>query len=68
MPTWLRPRSALVMAFSYTLVTHDRSAREHELPYTSQDALAPGSLVLLSGRYWLVERVDDAAVRARPAR
>jgi hypothetical protein len=56
------------MALSYTLVTHDRRAREHTRPYTSHDPLAPGSVVLLDGRYWLVERVEDATVRARPAR
>jgi hypothetical protein len=56
------------MAFSYTLVTHDRRAREYTRPYTSREPLAPGSVVLLDGRYWLVERVEDATVRARPAR
>jgi hypothetical protein len=56
------------MAFSYTLVTYDRAGREHARPYTSQDLLAPGSVVPLGGRYWLVERVDDATVQARPAR
>jgi hypothetical protein len=56
------------MLSSYTLVTHDRTAREHARPYTSQDPLEPGSVVLLGGRYWLVERVEDGAVHARPAR
>jgi hypothetical protein len=56
------------MAFSYRLVTHDRTGREHARPYTSEDPLAPGLVVLLGGRYWLVERVDDAVVEARPAR
>jgi hypothetical protein len=56
------------MAFSYRLITHARSGREHEHPYASQDPLQPGSVLLLSGRYWLVDRVDDADVHARPAR
>lgn len=56
------------MAFSYRLVTLGRTGREHARPYTSQDPLAPGSMVLLGGRYWLVERVDDGTVHARPAR
>jgi hypothetical protein len=56
------------MAFSYRLVTQHRTGREHARPHTSEDPLAPGSVVLLGGRYWLVERVDDAAVQARPAR
>jgi hypothetical protein len=54
--------------FSYTLVTHDRAGREHARPYTSEDPLVPASLVLLAGRYWLVERVERTAVHARPAR
>lgn len=56
------------MAFAYSLVTRSRSGREHTRPYTSTDRLEVGSVVLLDGRYWLVERVDDAVVRAWPAR
>jgi len=56
------------MAFSYTLVMHDRAAREHTRPYTSGDPLVPGSVVLLDGRYWLVERMHDSIVQALPAR
>lgn len=56
------------MPFSYTLVTHDRAGREHSRPYTSENPLAPASTVLLSGRYWLVDRVEQTAVYARPAR
>jgi hypothetical protein len=43
------------MTSSYTLVTHDRGCREHSRPYTSEEPLAPASIVLLAGRYWLVE-------------
>lgn len=56
------------MPYSYTLVTHDRAGREHARPYTSEDLLAPASIVLLGGRYWLVERVEQTAAHARPAR
>ena len=56
------------MTFSYTLVTHDRAGREHSRPYTSEDPLAPASIVLLAGRYWLIERVKQTAAHARPAR
>jgi hypothetical protein len=56
------------MTFSYTLVTHDRMGREQTRPYASRDPLAPASIVLLGGRYWLVDRVDGATVQARPAR
>jgi hypothetical protein len=56
------------MTFSYTLVTHDRTGREHVRRYTSRDPLAPASVALLGGRYWLVERVDGSTVQAGPAR
>lgn len=56
------------MLFSYTLVAHDRTGRERARPYTSRDPLAPGSVTLVGGRYWLVERVDGAVVHARSAR
>lgn len=56
------------MAFSYTLLTRDRAGREHARPYASENPLESGSVVLLGGRYWLVERVAEAIVEARPAR
>jgi hypothetical protein len=56
------------LPYSFTLVTHDRVGREHARPYTSEDPLAPASIVLLAGRYWLVERVEQTTGHARPAR
>jgi len=56
------------LSVSYEILTHDRSGREHVHPYQSEDALAPGSVVLLRGRYWLVERVALSRGHARPAR
>ena len=56
------------MAFSYEIVTHDRGGHEHVRPYTSEDALEPASIVVLGGRYWLVESVEGKRVQARPAR
>jgi hypothetical protein len=56
------------MAFSYLFITRDRRGRAQVGSYTSQEALVPGSVVLVGGRFWLVERVEDAAVEARPAR
>ena len=56
------------MSVSYEIVTRDRSGREHIRPYQSEDALAPGSVVLLRGRYWLVERVERSRGHAQPAR
>jgi hypothetical protein len=56
------------LPFSYTFVTHDRAGREHSRPYTSKDPLAPASIVLLAGRYWLVERLEQTTAHARPAR
>jgi hypothetical protein len=56
------------LSVSYEIVTRDRSGREHIRPYQSEDALAPGSVVLLRGRYWLVERVERSRGHAQPAR
>jgi hypothetical protein len=56
------------LAVSYDIVTHDRIGRERVHPYTSEDVLAPGSVVLVEGRYWLVERIDEARVQTHPAR
>jgi hypothetical protein len=56
------------MPASYEIVTRNRAGREHVRRYTSEDALAPGSIVLLGGRYWLVERVEEPRVYAKPAR
>jgi hypothetical protein len=56
------------LAVSYEIVTHDRTGRERVHPYTGEDALAPGSVVLIGGRYWLVERIEQARVQTQPAR
>jgi hypothetical protein len=53
---------------SYEIVTRNRAGSEHTRRYTSEDALAPGSIVLLGGRQWLVERVDGSLAYAEPAR
>jgi hypothetical protein len=56
------------LAVSYEIVTHDRTGRERVHPYTGEDALAPGSVVLIGGRYWLVDGVEEARVQTQPAR
>jgi hypothetical protein len=56
------------VAASYEIVAQDRAGREHVHHYTSDDALAPGSIVVLDDRAWLVDRVEEDRVRARPAR
>ena len=54
------------LAVSYEIVTHDRAGRERVHPYAGEDALGPGSVVLLGGRYWLVVRSfdDDSNLRS----
>lgn len=42
--------------------TRTRASRVHA--YTTDDALAPGSVLRLDGRYWLVERVEQAETDA----
>jgi hypothetical protein len=56
------------MVRSYRFITSSPDGRKRVYRYTSQDLLAPGSVVLLHDRYWLVVAVDDGAARARPAR
>ncbi len=56
------------MAVSYELVTRSRAGHEHARRYTTDDPLAPGSIVLVGGRYLLVERVEEARAHATPAR
>src|SRR3954468_17384394 len=56
------------MAVSYEIVTHDRAGRERVHPYAGENALAPGSVVLLGGRYWLVVQVERQRVQAHLAR
>src|SRR3954463_219119 len=56
------------MAVSYEIVTHDRARREGGHPDAGEDALAPGSVVLLGDRYWLVVRVEQQRVQAHLAR
>ena len=56
------------LAVSYEIVTHDRAGRERVHRYAGEDALAPGSVVLVGGRYWLVVRVEQQRVQAHLAR
>jgi hypothetical protein len=55
------------VAVSYELVTQNRAGRRHVRRYTSEDALAPGSILLLDGRHWLVDTVDEPHASAKPA-
>jgi hypothetical protein len=59
-------------AITYDVVTRspDGSARVQE--YATPDGLAPGAVLRLRGRYWLVEAIEESAERpravAKPAR
>jgi hypothetical protein len=56
------------LAFSYEIITRNRTGQERVRPFTSADVLGPGAVVLLGGRYALVERVEQERVYAGPAR
>src|SRR3989442_6968088 len=56
------------MATAYELAHITRSGAERIHPYTSEEPLAPGSVVRYEGRDWLVESVDGARVSLKPAR
>jgi len=56
------------VASTYEVVTVNRAGREHRRPYTAESELAPGFVVRLDGRDWLVEAVENGRVVAKPAR
>jgi len=56
------------VAGTYEIVTRNGAGGERVRHYTSEDGLAPGSVVALGGRYWLVEHVAEGRVHAVPAR
>ena len=46
------------MALRYELVTSTRAGKERVRPYTAEEELAPGDVLVLDGRYWLIERAE----------
>ncbi len=56
------------MAFAYEAVHTNREGRELVHPYNSETELDPGDVLRLDGRFWLVDRVEEARVELRPAR
>jgi hypothetical protein len=58
----------------YEVVTRNRAGKQHTRPFVSEDELAPGSVLLLEGRFWLVARLEPdgseatARVLTAPAR
>ncbi|HEX3266954.1 MAG TPA: hypothetical protein VHQ98_03110 [Gaiellaceae bacterium] len=56
------------MAATYEIVTVNRAGREHRRQYTAESELAPGSVIRLDGRDWLVEVFEDSRAIAKPAR
>lgn len=56
------------MAIEYEITTRDRSGGKRVHRYTSEDALAPGAIVEIGGRSWLVDRIEGRSVEAWPAR
>jgi hypothetical protein len=56
------------VASTYEVVTVTRAGREHRRPYSAESELAPGSVIRLDGRDWLVEEVEDGRAAAKPAR
>ncbi len=56
------------MAVSYDVVTRNRAGRERVRRYTSDSAPAPGDVLFLDDRWWLVVHIDGTRVEARPAR
>src|SRR3989442_12762060 len=55
------------MAFRYEVHTPPPAGEDRVHEYASESALGPGDMILIKGRYWLLESVD-AAGGAVPAR
>jgi hypothetical protein len=53
---------------AYEVVVVHRTGKEHVHSYTTEDPLAPGEVVRLEGRHWLVARIEGARAEAKPAR
>lgn len=54
--------------FRYELVVSSRAGHEHTVPYVADHALREGDLIVLRGRRWLVDRIDEQRAFAVPAR
>ena len=59
-------------AYTYELVRETGAGRKRPHEYATDTPLAPGSVVFVEGRFWLVERVEPDGARAqaftKPAR
>lgn len=56
------------MSVSYQVVTRNRAGIERVHPYTVDEPLEPGSVIRMSGRDWLIERIEGERASAQPAR
>jgi hypothetical protein len=61
------------VALRYEVVTFTRAGNERKQGYASDTELAPGAVIVLAGRHWLIEDVEPASdrparARAKPAR
>jgi hypothetical protein len=54
------------MAIEYEVVTISRDGFERVHEYSSEEGLDPGDVLLLKGRWWLIERIEPSP-ESRPA-
>ena len=54
--------------FRYELVVRASAGHEHAVPYVADHALQEGDLIVLRGRRWIVDSVEDRRAVAEPAR
>jgi hypothetical protein len=57
-PVRRRERLPWFVLMKYEVVTVSSAGIERRREYTTADELSPGDVVLLEGRYWLIERVE----------
>jgi hypothetical protein len=49
------------VAYTYEIVTRNRVGKERSRTFVSEDALGPGSVLFLEGRWWLIERAEPGS-------
>jgi hypothetical protein len=55
------------VSFRYEVVTRGVDGKERVHEYATPDSLAPGEVLRLRGRYWLVETIEESGERPRAA-
>jgi hypothetical protein len=58
----------MAASLTYEIVTVTRGGAPRPHMYSSETELRPGDIVVLGGRFWLIDEVEDGKAAAAPAR